>query len=495
MESAEHAWIGDQLTLSFEDGKRKAAGFGLHIRLGGSFEYGPTITYGQGIALGGDFYGVVDQPISTAEDPDGVFRRGWFQLATPYIPHERSRILGIMEVEIKLVMAAYNAGKDPSKVYEEIGDRYSIDWAFETVFRYPRLSLKNFDHFGANAVKAYSVGHAIALDEARLAANEPKGSVLRQTRLERAYAMNAFADHFLTDLFSTGHLRVPRVELYDTINDKIVAGNLARTMHNEDSKYGLVVRNKKGEEWFAYGDKRLLDKVSADNRQHVTAAAQTSADEVWTAFNGAPVSEYGALKQIPDFDYLIRNPSQNFRALFKLNDPSSKLPLLRKELHDRNCQNYIGTWNPRQTLSELAKGAPTVYQPVRCLDFESGKFLGWMSVSSAVDPYLAIVPNEAAAHPCVWYFHGDDLYLRKDTSGGDRYLGLSGGGRAGWGLWTGQSNPVIINKDMTISLAADPKRLLCVDRLINGNWGGAWTDGTPNRFVIQIDLPLPVRIP
>ncbi|MEV6964862.1 hypothetical protein AB0M47_07060 [Hamadaea sp. NPDC051192] len=30
---------------------------------------------------------------------------------------------------------------------------------------------------------------------------------------------------------------------------------------------------------------------------------------------------------------------------------------------------------------------------------------------------------------------------------------------------------------------------------VNGNWGGAWTDGTPNRFVIQIDLPLPVRIP
>ncbi|WP_051366977.1 hypothetical protein [Hamadaea tsunoensis] len=495
MESAEHAWIGDQLTLEFEAGKRKAAGFGLHIRLGESFEYGPKITYGQGIALGGDFYGVVDQPICTAADPVGVFRQGWFQLATPYIPHERSRILGIMEVEIRRVMAAFDAGEDPSKVYEEIGDRYSVDWAFETVFRYPRLSMTNFDHFGANAVKAYSVGHGVALDEARLAAKEPKDSVMRLTRLERAYAMNAFADHFLTDLFSTGHLRVPRVELYDTIDDKLVAGKLARTMHNEDSKFGLQVRDHKGAQWVAYGDKRLLDKVSEVNRQHVTAAAQTSADEVWKAFSGGSVSDYEALKLTPDFESLLRNPGQNFRALFKLNDPKSKRPQRRKELHDRNCQDYIDDWNPRRTLSDLAKGAPLVYQPVRCLDFESGKFLGWMSVSSAVDPYVAIVPKEADAHPCLWYFYGDDLYLRKDTSGGDRYLGLSGGGRAGWGLWTGQCNPVVINKDMTISLAKNPERLLCVDRMVNGNWGGAWTDGTPNRFVIQIDLPLPVRIP
>ncbi|NUT21851.1 MAG: hypothetical protein HOV77_21970 [Hamadaea sp.] len=495
MESAEHAWIGDQLTLSFEDGKQKAAGLGLHIRLAGSFQYGPTITYGQGIALGGDFYGVVDQPISTADDPQGMFRRGWQQLATPYIPHERSRILGIMEEEIKLVMAAFNAGKDPSKVYEQIGDRYSIDWAFETVFRYPRLAIKNFDHFGANAVTAYTVGHGVALDEARLAADEPKGSVLRRARLERAYAMNAFADHFLTDLFSTGHLRVPRVELYENINDKIVAGNLSRTMHNEDSEFGLRIRNQMGETWTAYGDKRLLDKVSADNRQHVTVAAQMSADEVWKAFSGEPVPEFGALKLIPDFTYLIANPGENFRALFKLNEPGSNLPLLRKDLHDRQCQNYVSNWNARQTLSQLAKGAPILYQPVRCLDLESGKFLGWMSVSSAVDPYLAIAPDKAAAHPCVWYFYGEDLYLRKDTSGGDRYLGLSPGSRSGWGLWTGQSNPIIINKDMTISLASDPKRLLCVDRWINGYWGGAWTDGTPNRFVIQIDLPLPVRIP
>jgi hypothetical protein len=495
VESAEHVWIGEQISLEFGTGKVPAATEKLRIRLGGSADLGPTITYGQGIALGGDFYGVIGQPISTATDPEDIFNQGWLQMVLPYVPYERARILEIMQLEIDRVMEVYKKGGKVSAEYDKIGDLYSLMWSAETWLRYPRLAVTNFDHFGENAIKAYRTGHKVAVDEARLAAAEPKGSISRRLRLERAYAINAFADHFLTDLFSSGHLRVPRVEMYNNIGEKLTAGRLVRVMHNEDSRHGLYVRGVKTNPWHIYGDKMLLDPVSEDNRIRVTEATQTSADEVWAAFDGQPVTDFKALDQIPDIQYLLKHTGgENFSPLFKVNHPADKLPLRRYHLKDRKDVDYVSGWSPLGTLGELQSVDGTQWNHVRCFDLESRKFLGWLGVTSATDPYVAIVPDEKSAHGIAWYFDGgDELYLQKDTSGASkRYLGLSPGSRAGWGIKGGQRDTVIINADMTVSLSKDPKRLLCVDRMSDGNWGGAWTDGTSNRFVIQIELPLPV---
>lgn len=105
-----------------------------------------------------------------------------------------------------------------------------------------------------------------------------------ERQLQLAYAMNAFADHFLTDLFSAGHLRVPRKALADTVTPSDVGSLISRFMHDEDSKYGLAVRNAEGEQWRAYGDKRYFDSVDAANRRQVGRAVQRSADEVFQAF-------------------------------------------------------------------------------------------------------------------------------------------------------------------------------------------------------------------
>jgi hypothetical protein len=74
--------------------------------------------------------------------------------------------------------------------------------------RYLKLAANNSDHFAEWSLAAYIAGHTAAVQQAALAKNSGD-----EKQLELAYAMNAFADHYLTDLFSAGHLRVPRKQL------------------------------------------------------------------------------------------------------------------------------------------------------------------------------------------------------------------------------------------------------------------------------------------
>jgi hypothetical protein len=56
---------------------------------------------------------------------------------------------------------------------------------------------------------AYCVGHTSALQLARKARDQTSDEA-KMKMLRTAYIHEAFAAHFLTDLFSSGHLRAPR---------------------------------------------------------------------------------------------------------------------------------------------------------------------------------------------------------------------------------------------------------------------------------------------
>lgn len=56
---------------------------------------------------------------------------------------------------------------------------------------------------------AYCVGHTSALKLARQARDQASDQA-KMEMLRTAYIHEAFAAHFLTDLFSSGHLRAPR---------------------------------------------------------------------------------------------------------------------------------------------------------------------------------------------------------------------------------------------------------------------------------------------
>ncbi|MEY9697559.1 hypothetical protein ABIE71_000302 [Bradyrhizobium diazoefficiens] len=78
--------------------------------------------------------------------------------------------------------------------------------------RYKDLALQNVSHFsgGGSALTTWQTIHR----EAVLAALEA-GKKGESGGLAKAYAMNAFGDHFLTDSFAAGHVRTPRQQAID----------------------------------------------------------------------------------------------------------------------------------------------------------------------------------------------------------------------------------------------------------------------------------------
>jgi hypothetical protein len=93
----------------------------------------------------------------------------------------------------------------------EFEDPKTIDKAWAD--RFKDLALDNVSHFslGGTALETWKKGHYRALMTAAVA-----GVGSDVSGLQRAYAMNGFADHFLTDSFSSGHVRTPRVKILES---------------------------------------------------------------------------------------------------------------------------------------------------------------------------------------------------------------------------------------------------------------------------------------
>ena len=393
-EGGEHTFLGDKILLNFEGQSKPTPAASYSIQLPNQLK----LRYGQILALAGDFYGFPDRAISA--DPSGqTFQDAFDSLARLSQSNaEATQILQSMKTEIDAANRAVADGADASTAYDALGDQLNHIYNHETGGgysfiprgRYLLLAATNWDHFGATAVTAYSIGHTRA-QLAATAAAKLTTPAARRAALELAYAMNAFADHFLTDLFSSGHLRTPRKEMHDVLLE--ATGSLcARMMHDEDSCYGLQVTNAKGETWTAYGDKRLRDRVNAENLKRAEAAVQMSADEVWHAFQGtAPAN--GALQLIPDFAALLANPS----------NPANRSPLfivqngrIAKREHMSDLKNYSWT---------TAWATPTTYMTrnwfsnmAACGDREK-LMMDWATLSISYDrtaPSLILYDHKAA---------------------------------------------------------------------------------------------------
>jgi len=90
--------------------------------------------------------------------------------------------------------------------------KYFKQWGRAT-----KLVFDNYDHFGKAALAAYSAGHRLAMREAVKARRRANvaGSCRRDclNHLNRAYAYEGFAQHFMSDQYSSGHIRNPRILL------------------------------------------------------------------------------------------------------------------------------------------------------------------------------------------------------------------------------------------------------------------------------------------
>ncbi|KAK4220877.1 phosphatidylcholine-hydrolyzing phospholipase c [Podospora fimiseda] len=330
-EYAEHSHLGDSLLLKWHDGN-SYFGKNKKIRL----ENGLEVTYGQINGLGGDFFGGED-PISgvnTLDDQVNRFNNGYYTLAIrSESKGEAESLINQLQGEVDMFNDALQSGKPPYKGFKSFL-RSSTDNLYSSIKGwwsgrekgYLGLALINYDHFGEEARKAYNAGHTAALRLAAACNKDPLG-------LERAYARNAFADHFLQDSFAAGHIRVPRTKLtssYPHARDKC-----AHHMHHEDGKYGLTVGNPLGDWWVMYGDQLLLDHQNKKNLEICKRALAVSVQEVYDAWSTGHVPSpdaFGAWKYAPILDSAW--DEKNHVAMF------NKDGIPRKKLLDRWHREY-----------------------------------------------------------------------------------------------------------------------------------------------------------
>ena len=372
-EGGEHVLIGDNIILKFVDQNNKKA-FEKKLLLPNLLE----LTYGQIIALGGDFYGIPDYPISdgkTAEERKMRFLKSFQSLAeSKEAKKEAEKILEILDIELNKISEAIRYGKNVSEVYEKIGNDLNKKWNVATgggsfasdlipPGRYLNLASKNWDHFGKHAELAYIAGHNLALEKAAEAGKEVDEKE-KDRKLCIAYAMNAFADHFLSDLFSAGHVRDPRKYLYENCAFEISANLCAKAMHDEDSKFGLNAINSNSDSWKMYGDKKLFDKENEENLKKVMEAVQKSADEIYQAFCGQKTNfdskTYQSLELIPDLNKLdnyLENTLKNFSPLFVWD---GKQVLMRDSYNNLNTRKWTSNWN---SLTVAAYLNSPLYKP------------------------------------------------------------------------------------------------------------------------------------
>lgn len=279
--AGEHVTIGDEVKLNLPEGKL------LHL------PNGLALTYGQIVSLG-DFYGTPSQPIAygkTKADRNHLFMQAFAQFSeTASVIPEVQDILDVTLEEQSEIKHAIAHGESVAEVYKRISEdhnrRYNCitgggcdgKWWLKQG-RYLDLAKSDYDHFGDTALVAYQVGHELAIEKAIIA--HANGS---EEQLELAYAMNAFASHFLSDRFAAGHLRVPRRELDTNTTPTVVGSLLSHYMHDEEGEHGLHVHNARGDRWVAYGDKHYFDRDNAQHRYLIREAMQISADEVYAAY-------------------------------------------------------------------------------------------------------------------------------------------------------------------------------------------------------------------
>jgi hypothetical protein len=357
--AGEHISLGDVIKVYLATDDKGATGDEgrlLHL------ENGMAVTYGDIVSLG-DFYGVANQPIAfgkTKEEREATFMLAFnqFNAVDLGVKNELQQLLDITHEERKLVDEAILHGENIEAIYKKIGEdhnrRYNCVtgggcgkewWLFKG--RYLQLAQTDYDHFNNNASIAYETGHDLAVAEAIKAhdANDVK-------LLEKAYVMNAFASHFLSDRFSAGHMRTPRLTLDLHVTPAVVGALLSHYMHDEESTHGLHVYNARGNKWVAYGDKHYLDSDNAEHRHLLYEAMQQSADEIFAAYQTGVKQVSSVMSIIPDVDTSGNVVSEDIAPMFYW-DESAKKIYRRSNLSDPYDYHFTTNWWGWSTFVEL----------------------------------------------------------------------------------------------------------------------------------------------
>lgn len=356
---SEHWAMGQQVTLRFDMAETPEAATPLHLK------NGLALTIGDIISLG-DLYGIVGKPISYGSDKhekQARFKEAFKSFSTRFVAvNEVTELNAVIKMELGEVEAGIEKGETAEEIYKRIGYETARKvncitgggcttygwWLFPG--RYLLLATENFDHFSPNNLIAYKSGHQVALKQALKAKRTGK-----RADLELAYAMDAFATHFLSDHYAAGHQRTPRQQLKDTVTPAVLGSLLAHYMHNEENKYGLQVHNEAGEQWRAYGDFSYFNPMNQANRQMLLKTLQQSADEVFHTYYYGVLPEKNSISEmIPETDKLTDGNNADITPMFVWDEATKQL-FRRADLSNPYDKKLINNWWGWSTLFILKR--------------------------------------------------------------------------------------------------------------------------------------------
>ncbi len=345
---SEYWAAGQKVSLQFNTEEQAQTDLPLHLK------NGLTVTYADIISLG-DLYGIAGRPISHGIDDkqrQTRFKDVFKSFAkNPLAVHEVSELNAVIKKELQEIESGVRSGEPAEEIYKRIGNEIGRQincitgggcaqygwWLYPG--RYLLLGLEDYDHFTPNNIIAYTQGHHVALEQAIKAKYSGKRS-----DLEQAYAMEAFAAHYLSDQFTAGHLRTPREELNQKITPAVLGSLLASYMHQEENKYGIHVHNASGMQWVVYGDTSYFNPLNQINRNMLLSTLQQSADEVFNSYyTGSIPEQFAALDMLPFAEPFYKEDNLDLAPMFYWDDKNKEL-WRRMDLSNPYDKHWTNSW-------------------------------------------------------------------------------------------------------------------------------------------------------
>lgn len=334
------------------------------------------LSFGEIIAFGGDFLGregtnTIARGISLKDfdekrDELKANFKDAFKSLIPYENnpfHKKNNIAYLQSLMEKEFQSLILTLSKPYGVHFNNASAHSIiskvkdQWIYATYGYFDLLS-NNVDHFEDAARISYGIGHTLALEEAKEAGELFKDGKQEEAiaRLNMAYAKDAFSSHYLTDLFSAGHLRTPRDRLLSLADSRLRrlqgytssnVGLMANAIHDEDNLLGLWVKDADGQVWNQFGDGSYFDIKSVDNRHAIREALQASIDEIFVAFETGELPKFKNFKALRQVGVPLESVSDtinelgNHYPLFKIGKEADAWPQVREDYYDPYKNKYV----------------------------------------------------------------------------------------------------------------------------------------------------------
>ncbi len=292
-ESPEHLLLGGAIRLSYPNGVIESGSEAQLLTLTLSDGQILNLTFAQLVYLAGDFMGDPKVTIggNSLEQNMSHFSTNFNAILNPPAKDYLPGIINLVNEQVELNKDNIINGKElnilpGSNIKFNCvtgGGCYEYDWLINYGL-YMKLAEVNYDHFGQDAIDSYLAGHRLALLVASVAKLNHNPRLLN-----KAYAYEGYADHFLSDLFASGHLRTPRKALVNwcKFSPASVSGYLGKIMHDVDNKDGIYMTNNAGVSWKTFGDKEMFINPNSYSMNQAILAMQKSADQIYAVYQGA----------------------------------------------------------------------------------------------------------------------------------------------------------------------------------------------------------------